>query len=54
MTAFGGYMGKVILLDLNTAETAEYAWSDEDRRLYLGGKAMASKILFDNFFSNQT
>ena len=49
MTNYCGYMGKVIRLDLGTMEVSEYPWTDRDRELYLGGKAMASKIMFDNF-----
>ncbi len=48
MTDYGGYMGKVLLLDLSSGEAGEYPWTDRDRELYVGGKAMASKILFDN------
>ena len=48
MTNYCGYMGKVLLLDLSTRTAEEYPWSDRDRELYIGGKAMASKILFDN------
>ena len=46
MTNFGGYMGKIGLLDLNTMELGEYPWTDEDRRKYVGGKAVASKIMY--------
>ncbi len=49
MTNFGGYMGKIGLLDLNTMELGEYPWTDEDRRKYIGGKAVASKIMYDTF-----
>ena len=49
MTNYSGYMGRVISLDLSTMRAEEYPWSDRDRELYLGGKAMASKILYDNF-----
>lgn len=45
---YGGYMGKVLRIDLTTQETKEYPWSDNDRELYLGGKIMAAKILYDN------
>ena len=48
MTNYCGYMGKVLLLDLTTRTAEEYPWSDRDRELYIGGKAMASKILYDN------
>lgn len=49
MSKYSGYMGKVISLDLGTQTTEEYPWSDRERELYIGGKAMASKIMFDNF-----
>lgn len=48
MTNYGGYMGRIARLDLNTKKLSEYPWTDEDRRKYIGGKAVASKILFDN------
>jgi len=41
-------MGKVLKVDLTTREVGEYPWSDEDRALYLGGKVMAAKILYDH------
>jgi aldehyde:ferredoxin oxidoreductase len=45
---YGGYTGKVLKIDLTTRETSIYPWTDEDRRLYIGGKIMAAKILLDN------
>lgn len=45
---YGGYMGKVLKIDLSTREVSEYPWSDTDRERYLGGKIMAAKILYDN------
>ncbi len=45
---YGGYAGKVLKVDLNSRETSEYPWTDEERALYLGGKIMAAKILYDN------
>jgi len=48
-TKYGGYMGKVVLLDLNKRTTEEYPWTDELREKYIGGKIMAAKILCDNF-----
>ncbi|MGN0982862.1 MAG: aldehyde ferredoxin oxidoreductase family protein [Candidatus Limivicinus sp.] len=48
MTKYCGYMGKVLLLDLSTREVSDYVWTDLAREKYIGGKAMASKILFDN------
>ena len=46
-TNYGGYMGKVMLIDLSTGQIQEYPWSDRERRLFLGGKTMAAKILGD-------
>lgn len=43
----GGWMGRVLRVDLSAREVAEYPWSDEDRRRWLGGKAMAARILAD-------
>ena len=48
-TKYGGYMGKVMLLDLTTQTAKEYPWTDELREKYIGGKIMASKILCDEF-----
>ncbi|HOC70289.1 MAG TPA: aldehyde ferredoxin oxidoreductase family protein [Candidatus Hydrogenedentes bacterium] len=47
-STLGGYAGKVLKIDLTNQEISEYPWSDEDRALYLGGKIMAAKILYDN------
>ena len=47
-SAYYGYMGKVILIDLTTQEVSEYPWSDRERELYLGGKIMAARILCDH------
>ena len=38
-TNYGGYMGKVMLIDLSTGQTQEYPWSDRERRLFLGLRA---------------
>lgn len=48
-TAYGGYMGKVMEVDLSTGKVQEYPWTDRDRELYIGGKIMAAKILYDHF-----
>ena len=45
---YGGYMGRVVLFDLSSGRAEDYPWTDEDRELYLGGKIMAAKILYDN------
>ena len=49
MTEYAGYMGKLLLIDLDEGSEREYPWTDRDRELYIGGKAMASKIMYDNF-----
>ncbi|MBQ5327498.1 MAG: aldehyde:ferredoxin oxidoreductase, partial [Oscillospiraceae bacterium] len=46
---YGGYMGRVIQLDLSTKQVTDYPWTDKDRELYIGGKIMAAKILSDIF-----
>lgn len=46
-TELGGYMGKVLQIDLSGKKIGEYPFSDEDRKKYLGGKIMAAKILYD-------
>ncbi|MCQ2401100.1 MAG: aldehyde ferredoxin oxidoreductase family protein [Lachnospiraceae bacterium] len=45
----GGYMGLVMEYDLTTGTAKEYPWTDKERALYLGGKAMASRIMYDCF-----
>ncbi len=50
-TKYGGYMGKVLKINVSTREVTEYPWSDEERRLFIGGKSMAAKILGDNLTS---
>ncbi|MFZ5595512.1 MAG: aldehyde ferredoxin oxidoreductase family protein [Bacillota bacterium] len=47
-TNYGGYMGKVLKINLSNREVSEYPWTDRDREMYLGGKIMAAKILSDN------
>ncbi len=47
-TIYGGYMGRVVLVNLSTQEVTEYPWNDRERELFIGGKTMADKILFDN------
>ncbi|MDD4504146.1 MAG: aldehyde ferredoxin oxidoreductase N-terminal domain-containing protein, partial [Clostridiaceae bacterium] len=48
---YGGFMGKVLWIDLTKLETREYPWSDKEKELFLGGKIMAAKILYDNIES---
>ena len=47
-TRFGGYMGRVVLVDLTSQTIEEYPWTDEDREKYIGGKIMAAKVLSDH------
>ena len=49
MTNYAGYMGRVLEIDLSCRREREYPWTDRDRELCIGGKAMASKIMYDNF-----
>lgn len=50
-TKYGGYTGKVLKIDLTQSKVEEYDFSDEDRKLFLGGKIMAAKIIYDNIKS---
>ena len=54
MTKYCGYMGRTVLLDLCTKRVADDYWSDLAREKYIGGKAMASKILYDNLTGKET
>ena len=47
-TQYGGYMGKILKIDLTTKEVSEYPFSDRERELFIGGKTMAAKILGDH------
>lgn len=51
---YGGYMGRVMEVDLSTCTAREYPWSDTQRKLYLGGKIMAARILADHFTGKET
>ena len=44
----GGFMGPILDVDLTTGSISTYDISDDDRRLFLGGKILAAKILWDN------
>lgn len=44
---YGGYMGRVLQINLSTGDVTDYPWTDKDRELYIGGKTMATKILYD-------
>lgn len=47
-TPGNGYMGRVLRIDLSTRQSSDYPWTDAERQLYLGGKIMAAKILYDS------
>ncbi len=44
---FKGYAGRVLDVDLSTGSAGEYALTDEDREKFLGGRAISTKILWD-------
>lgn len=48
MSKYSGYMDKVAKFDLSTGKLETYPWSDKNKELYIGGKMMAAKILYDN------
>lgn len=50
-TKLGAYTGKIIKIDLTNKTVVEYPFSDEERELYIGGKIMAAKIIYDNIKS---
>ena len=45
---YGGYMGRILQIDLRTREVSDYPFSDRDREKFIGGKTMAAKILSDH------
>ncbi|MBR5491213.1 MAG: aldehyde ferredoxin oxidoreductase family protein [Oscillospiraceae bacterium] len=53
LSRYGGYMGKVMILDLTTGKAEEYPWTDKQREMFIGGKMMAAKILDDNFSGSE-
>ena len=44
---FDGYMGKILDIDLSTGAVGEYPVSDTDRERFLGGRFLATKILWE-------
>ncbi len=50
-TKYKSYWGKVVKVNLTTKEVTDYEISDKDRLLYLGGKCIAAKIIYDNIKS---
>ncbi len=51
---YGGYMGKVMKINLATKEISDYPFSDRERELFIGGKIMAAKILSDNLTGTES
>ncbi len=46
-TRYKGYMGKVLEVDLTSGTVGEYPVTDTDRELFLGGRFLSTKILWD-------
>lgn len=44
-TELGAYTGKILTVDLTEKKIGEFNLSDEDRKLFLGGKIMAARIM---------
>jgi len=44
-----GFTGKIAQIDLSTGQTKDYPIKESDYALYLGGKALAAKIIYDSF-----
>jgi aldehyde:ferredoxin oxidoreductase len=44
---YGGYMGRVLDVDLTSGKVGTYDVPDSDREKFLGGKALGAKILWD-------
>lgn len=47
-SAYKGYMGNMLRVDLSRGEITEFDVTDREREQYIGGKSLATKILFDN------
>ena len=45
---YGGFMGKIMEVDLTAQKVREYPWTDRDRELFIGGKILAARILEQN------
>ncbi|MCX7679288.1 MAG: aldehyde ferredoxin oxidoreductase family protein [Spirochaetes bacterium] len=46
-THYKGYMGKILDINLSSGEIGEYPLSDRDRELFIGGRFLSTKILWD-------
>ena len=47
MSKYAGYMGRVVQFNLTDGTLKDYPISDKDRELFIGGKTMATKIMYD-------
>jgi len=48
---YKGYMGKILDVDLTTGNVGEYNLSDRDRKRFIGGRYISTKILWDQLKS---
>jgi len=48
----GGYAGKFLRVDLTRERLSEVVFDEETLRLYVGGTALGSKILYDEVSPN--
>lgn len=46
-TKFGAYTGKILKINLSDYSYSEYPINDKDRKLFLGGKILAARIIYD-------
>jgi aldehyde:ferredoxin oxidoreductase len=44
-----GYAGKIAKIHLNTGRIEDYPLSEKERKMFLGGKTLAAKIIYDAF-----
>ncbi|HBW39036.1 aldehyde ferredoxin oxidoreductase family protein [Desulfosporosinus sp. BICA1-9] len=46
-----GYAGKIAKINLSSGIVGDYLVSDQDRELFIGGKTLAAKVIYDSFKS---
>ena len=47
MSKYAGYMGRIVEFNLSDGTLKDYPVSDKDREFFIGGKTMATKIMYD-------
>jgi aldehyde:ferredoxin oxidoreductase len=47
-TRYSGYTGEILDIDLSSGKIGRYDVDDHDREMFIGGKSLAAKILWDN------